>query len=67
MLTCPRIGQRVRLHYNRRLASSGAAPHAGQPGVVVARKTRGRPRNHLVRLDCGRLLIVPAGNLVGQG
>lgn len=63
MLTCPRIGQAVTLHYNRRLAASGAVPHAGRHGVVVARKTKGKPRNHLVRLGCGRLLVVPCGNL----
>jgi hypothetical protein len=66
MLTCPKIGQQVRLHYNRRLASSGIVPH-GRHGVVVARKTRGKSRNHLVQLDCGRLVIVPCGNLLASG
>ena len=62
-MTCPRIGHQVVLHYNRRLSESGAAIHHGQVGVVVGRMTKGKPRNHLVRLGCGRLLVVPCGNL----
>ena len=64
MLTCPRIGQPVRLHYARRLVDAGAAPHHGKIGAVVIRKTKGKPRNHLIRLADGLLLIVPCGNLV---
>lgn len=63
MLTCPRVGQRVVLHYNQRLARSGAVPHHGKVGTVAIRSTRGKPRNHLVRLDDGGLVVVPCGNL----
>lgn len=63
MLTCPRIGQAVQLHYAGRAVASGIVPHHGQVGVVVVRKTKGKPRNHLVRLDGGQLVVVNAGNL----
>lgn len=63
MLTCPRVGQPVVLHYAGRVVAAGAAPHHGRVGHVVARKTKGKPRNHLIRLDDGLLLIVPCGNL----
>jgi len=36
-------------------------PH-GQTGEAVT-PGRGKPRNHLIRLDCGRRVIVPAGNV----
>ena len=63
MLTCPRIGQWVVLHYNQRLAPSGAVPHHGEVGTVVIRTTMGKPRNHGIRLDDGTLVVVPCGNL----
>lgn len=62
-LNCPRIGQQVRLHYNRKVVAAGIVPHHGKTGVVVARSTRGKPRNHLIRLDDGMLVIVNGGNL----
>jgi hypothetical protein len=63
MLTCPRIGQQVVLHYARRAVDAGCTPHHGRVGVVVGRKTKGRPRNHLVQVDDGTVLVVPAGNI----
>ena len=63
MLTCPRIGQRIVLHYAARMVAHGAAPHHGKVGAVIARKTRGRPRSHLIRLDDETLVVVPCGNL----
>jgi len=62
MLTCPKIGQVVELHYNRRLAASGATSHHGRLVVVVARKTKGRPRSSWSGLPAGR---TAAGGLPG--
>ena len=62
-MSMPKVGQQVVLHYNRRLVAYGAAPHHGKVVAVVARKTRGRPRNHLVQLDDGQLVVVPCGQL----
>ncbi len=63
MLTCPRIGQLAVLHYARQTVAAGAAPHHGSVVTVVGRKTRGRPRNHLVQLPAGQLVVVPCGNM----
>ena len=60
MLTCPRIGQSVQVWYTGRIAA--AMPHHGAVGVVVARKTKGRPRNHLVLVGAVAV-VVPCGNL----
>jgi hypothetical protein len=60
MLSNPRPGQRVRLHYAN--ARRYFFVYYGRSGTVeIAGK--GRPRNHLVRLDDGTRVIVPAGNL----
>lgn len=50
---------RAILHYRESLRT--ITPH-GQQGevIIVGRK---RPRNHAVRLDSGRVVVVPAGNL----
>lgn len=64
MIANPRPGRRVRLHYRRSVAPH--APHHGRAGVVVA-AGKGRPRNHLVRLDGGLLVVVPCGNLNPAG
>lgn len=63
MLTCPRVGQLVQLHYSRKVVAAGCAPHHGKIVEVVVRATRGRPRNHLIRLPDGVLMVVPCGNL----
>jgi len=67
MMTAPRTGQRVRLHYAASYAHM--MPYHGRHGVVVV-SGRGKPRNHAVRLDNGELVIVPCGNLcrvTGEG
>lgn len=63
MLTNPRPGQRVRLHYAA--AKRPYFPYHGRTGAVVV-GGRGKPRNHLVRLDGGPLVVVPGGNLVPE-
>lgn len=60
MLSSPRPGQRVRIHYAASYAST--MPFHGLAGVVVV-SGRGRPRNHLVGVG-GRMVVVPCGNLV---
>jgi hypothetical protein len=60
MMSHPRIGQPCRLHY--RAALRPIAPHHGRIGTVVA-AAGGRPRNHLIRLADGTLVVVPAGHL----
>ncbi len=68
MISNPRPGQRVRLHYATKPARKGCPtkadymPHHGALGRVEI-AGRGRPRNHGVRLDSGRFVVVPAGNL----
>ncbi len=59
MICAPRIGQRVQVWYRRELAPH--MPLHGRTGEVV-RASRGKPRNHLVRID-GREYVVPCGNL----
>lgn len=59
MLSNPRIGQRVVLHY--RASVRPITPH-GQQGTILVRG-RGKPRNHLVLLDDGRKVVVPCGNI----
>jgi ribosomal protein L21E len=60
MVTSPRLGQRVRIHYASSYAQS--MPHHGKRGVVAI-VCHGRPRNHGVALDDGTFVVVPAGNL----
>lgn len=60
MISAPRIGQRVRIHYRQTVAPH--MPHHGATGTVAVAGRR-RPRNHAVQLDDGPLVIVPAGNL----
>lgn len=62
MIANPRPGQRVRLHYRALLRA--IAPHGHAGTVVIA--SRGRPRNHAVKLDSGETVVVPCGNLVKE-
>lgn len=62
MIAYPKPGQRVELRYRERLRA--ICPHGQRGTVVVA--GRGKPRNHLVRLDDGRDLIVPCGHLIKE-
>ena len=59
-MSCPQVGRRVRLHYAERKRPNH--PFHGEFGAVTIRSF-GRPRNHLIKLDGGRLVVVPAGNL----
>jgi hypothetical protein len=59
MLVNPRPGDRVQLRYRASLRS--LCPHGATGTIVVAGK--GKPRNHLVRLDDGRELMVPCGHI----
>ena len=60
MLRNATIGQAVELRYRAPLRpTTGLHGHRGE--IVVA--GRGRPRNHGVRLDDGRVVIVPAGHV----
>lgn len=62
---CPQIGERYVVMYGKKCIQRCAAifPLHGVEVVCVGRMTKGKPRNHLVRLPDGRLAIVPAGNL----
>jgi hypothetical protein len=60
MMLNPRVGQRVQVWYGQALRA--VVPYHGRPAVVVV-AGRGRPRNHLVRLDDGTTVVVPCGNL----
>lgn len=60
MMANPKKGTRVRLHY--RVVMRTVCPHGATGTVEII--SRGRPRNHGIRLDDGRLVAVPCGNLV---
>lgn len=62
MLTNPRPGQRCRIHYARDYAHT--MPHHGKTGEIVLASQAWKGRNHLVKLDSGKHVAVPAGNLV---
>lgn len=63
MISNPRPGQRVRLHYRASLAA--VMPYHGRTGTVVIVCKSPTCRNHGVRLDgCGTVVVVPTGNLV---
>lgn len=59
MLTNPRLGQPVRIHYSA--ATRDRMPLHGAVGVVRVRGT-GKPRNHGVEI-AGVLYVIPCGNL----
>jgi hypothetical protein len=63
MMSSPKPGHRVRVHYRKDLSAN--MPLHGKTGVVVTRGT-GRPRNHLIEVG-GRRYVVPAGNLINAG
>jgi hypothetical protein len=60
MISSPRPGQRVRIHYAA--AYAPCMPWHGRDALVVI-SGRGRPRNHLVDVS-GHRIVVPCGNLV---
>jgi hypothetical protein len=57
----PKPGRRVALAY--RPALRPVCPHGAKGRVLATGKGPG-PLNHLVRLDDGRVLVVPCGHLV---
>ena len=62
MIWNPMVGQRVRIHY----AKKTTMPYQDAEGmveIVTMRHFKG-PRNALIKLDDGRLVIVSRGNLV---
>ena len=59
MISNPRIGQLVQLHYAKKRVPF--APYHGRQGIVVM-CGKGRPRNHGVLID-GELVCVPCGQL----
>ncbi len=61
MISNPRPGDRVLLHYGPAWRRVCSALH-GRVGVVRV-AGRAKPRSHGVELD-GRIYVVPAGNLV---
>ena len=60
MLRNPRQGQRVQRHDAKH--DRGLMPYHGRPATVLVAGTC-RPRNHLVVLEDGIRVVVPAGNL----
>lgn len=60
MISTPKIGQQVRIHYNARIA--GLMPLHGKVGTITV-SSRGKPRNPEVEIE-GLRYCVPCGNLV---
>jgi hypothetical protein len=58
----PKPGQRVELRYRESLRA--ICPRGARGVVIVA--GCGRPRNHMVRLDDGREMIVPCGHMIKE-
>lgn len=59
MLSNPRLGQEVVVHYAKK--TQAARPLHGKNGIIVI-VSKGRPRNHGVLID-GVVYAIPAGNL----
>ena len=66
MLSNPKPGRVVRIHYGPKYRDL-VEPGLQDRTAVVIIPGRGRPRNHLVRINSmrERLVVVPAGNLTG--
>jgi hypothetical protein len=62
MIANPRIGQPVRIRYNKRIAEF--MPLHNKVGIITLRSA-GRPRNHEVEIE-GARYCVPCGNLIAQ-
>lgn len=63
MIASPKIGQQVRIRYNKRI--SAFMPMHDKIGRVTL-SSRGKPRNHEVEVD-GVRYCVPCGNLMPTG
>jgi len=59
MISYPKINQYVMVWYRQ---SNRHLPYHGQTGRVVL-AGRGRPRNHLLKMQTGEMVSVPCGNL----
>ncbi len=67
MLANPKRGERVVVHYRTKPAGGMPAPaewmpYHGRHGEITI-VSRGKPRNHGVRLDDGTETVIPCGNL----
>jgi hypothetical protein len=60
MIANPRVGMLAQVWYNKRVAPS--RPLHGKVGRVVV-ASRGKPRNHGLRMPDGTFHVVPCGNL----
>lgn len=74
MIRSPKVGQRVRVHYATKAKRKGMAvpaefmPWHGKTGTIVTANIRTKgPCNVAVKLDSGKVVIVPRGNLVLEG
>lgn len=63
MLVNPRVGQEVKIWYGKK--TRDMMPLQGKTGVIEI-VSRGKPRNHGVRVD-GLLYVVPCGNINKTG
>ena len=59
MISNPRVGQSVQVHYAAK--SAPHMPYHGRIGTVRI-ACKGKPRNHGVEID-GRVIAFPCGNL----
>lgn len=59
MMANPKVGQKVKVWYKKKLADW--FPLHGKVGVVVI-VSKGKPRNHGVEID-GVMYVIPCGNL----
>lgn len=62
MIRHPKIGDQVRIRYRKVVRR--VMPHHDKLGVIEIVARGPGPRNHGVRLRCGVLTVVPAGNLM---
>ena len=60
MIANPKPGRRVQVWYRKDRAPY--MPWHGKLGVVEI-ASRGKPRNHGIRMEAGELVVVPCGNL----
>lgn len=61
MISHPKPGERVRVHYNARVRA--VMPHHGKLGTILFKAGGRRGRNHAVQIDGGPSVSIPAGNL----
>ena len=64
MIRHPRAGDVVRIRYRKGVRE--IMPHHDQVATVEIVARGPGPRNHGVRLPCGTITVVPAGNLMRE-